>query len=463
MKGIYKRCSCRDESGRQLGKKCPDLEKRHHGSYTLFMRVDTTDKPRRQFKRSGFATVADATKAHDQIGDLVKLAGTDQVARNKIGDLIFATSKNGGELPDVEQTARRLGLNRDLDSAETFGAAWAAYLRNKQRAKKPSYGETLEQHGRCWLLPVLEDVAIDRINGDLCIEVFNRIDMFNEEWLAAKEEGREPNLPGDRREIAKYTGVATQHRIHATLRGFLNYLWKKQHKITYNPAYAVELEPEDREAPLVWDPDQVARFLNHHADDRLIAMWRIVLLRGLRRGELIGLPDSDVDVDESTLTVNVTLVRAGTRGLVWGAPKSRAGGRVVDLDPGTVDLYRAWRTRRKRDQLAAGSAWQGSPSAFVREDGSPLSPDWVSRRFKEMAREAGLPVIHLHAARHTAASMMFEAGDIDEKIVQETLGHSTIVLTRNTYQHVRRQKHKDAAASVANLLSPRKDDRKSGS
>ena len=60
-------------------------------------------------------------------------------------------------------------------------------------------------------------------------------------------------------------------------------------------------------------------------------------------------------------------------------------------------------------------------------------------------------MIKLHAARHTAASLMLEAG-LDVKIVQEVLGHSTSVITRDTYQHVRRKMHRAAAEKTVALL-----------
>ena len=60
-------------------------------------------------------------------------------------------------------------------------------------------------------------------------------------------------------------------------------------------------------------------------------------------------------------------------------------------------------------------------------------------------------MIKFHATRHTAASLMFDA-DVDVKIVQEVLGHSTSVITRDTYTHVRRRKHQDAAERTVALL-----------
>jgi integrase len=280
--------------------------------------------------------------------------------------------------------------------------------------------------------------------------VFERIDMFNEEIEAAREEKRAPVLPGDVRGRKKYTGVATQHRIYGVLRKFLNDQWKKAHKIPFNPVYAVELETETRDAPLVWDPAQVAHFLDFTVDDRLALLWEFVLLRGFRRGELCALADADVDTDRAAVTVNAALVQVNGK-LVWGKPKSKAGERVVGLDQDTTEGVKAHRTLRKRERLAAGEAWTESGQMFTDELGRPLHPEYVSRRFRALAAEAGLPVIKFHAARHTAATLALEAG-VDIKIVSEQLGHSTTRITQDLYQHVRLQLHHDSAEKVVALL-----------
>jgi integrase len=150
----------------------------------------------------------------------------------------------------------------------------------------------LEQHGRNWLLPVLADVALDRLTGEHCAMVFERIDMA----------------------------------------------------------------------------------------------------------------DADVDTARAAVTVNAALVQVGGR-LVWGRPKSKAGERVVALDSGSVASVKAHRTLRKRERLAAGEAWTDSGRMFTDELGEALHPDYVSRRFRELAKAAGLPVIRFHAARHTAATL----------------------------------------------------------
>jgi integrase len=443
-----KRCNCKGADGKELGRTCPKLTGRHHGTVGYDARIPTTSGVR-TLRRFGFPTKGDADKAAARVWDLIELAGADTKTQQQIGDLIFRATVRGGHLPAVEDVRRRLGLRRELDVSETFAEAWAEWLAGRRKAR-PSYAKMLEQHGRNWLLPVLGHVSLDRLTGEHCAMVFERIDTFNEETEAAREAGRKPVLPGDVRMKTRYTDVATQHRIYGVLRKFLNDQWRRAHKIPFNPIYMVELEPEVRTAPLVWDPAQVTRFLDFTADDRLACLWRFVLLRGFRRGEICALADTDVDTARSAVTVNAALVQVGGK-LVWGRPKSRAGERVVGLDRGSVEAVKAQRTLRKRERLAAGEAWEDSGRMFTDELGQALHPDYVSRRFRELAVEAGLPVIKFHAARHTAATLALEAG-VDIKIVSEQLGHSTTRITQDLYQHVRHQVHVDSAEKVVDLL-----------
>jgi integrase len=158
----------------------------------------------------------------------------------------------------------------------------------------------------------------------------------------------------------------------------------------------------------------------------------------------------------ATRQVAVALVRAAVWSkLVWGKPKSKAGERVVGLDKDSVKAGTEHRSRRRRERLAAGIAWEDSGRMFTAETGAPLKPDWISRRFKELTAEAGLPVIKFHAARHTAATLALQA-KVETKIVNEQLGHSTTRITEGLYQHVSVQMQIGAAETVVALLPQRK-------
>jgi hypothetical protein len=220
-----RRCNCKDGDGRELGRTCPRLGGRHHGTVGYDTRIPTSSGVR-TLRRFGFATKGEADAAARQVWGLIELAGGDTGTQQRIGDFIFKVTARGRQLPAVDDVRRRLGLRRELDASETFGDAWAEWLAGRRKARD-SYANMLEQHGPNWLLPVLKDIPLDRLTGEHCAMVFQRIDAFNEEIEAAREAGRKPVLPGDVRGRTRHTGVATQHRIYGVLRAFLNYQLKR--------------------------------------------------------------------------------------------------------------------------------------------------------------------------------------------------------------------------------------------
>jgi Phage integrase family len=95
--------------------------------------------------------------------------------------------------------------------------------------------------------------------------------------------------------------------------------------------------------------------------------------------------------------------------------------------------------------------WVDSGKVFTREEGSVLHPATVTDRFQTLAAAAKLPPIRLHDLRHGAASLMLAAG-VPAKVVQETLGHSTITLTLDTYTSVYSEVAAEAAEAAAALV-----------
>jgi integrase len=84
--------------------------------------------------------------------------------------------------------------------------------------------------------------------------------------------------------------------------------------------------------------------------------------------------------------------------------------------------------------------------------GDPLSPTNQTKIFQTAAAEAGPPPIRFHDMRHTAATILLAKG-VHIKLVLEMLGHSTIVLTLDTYSHVIPAMHGDAAAAMDALFT----------
>ena len=153
------------------------------------------------------------------------------------------------------------------------------------------------------------------------------------------------------------------------------------------------------------------------------ALWAAALYAGLRRGELMALRWQEVDLTEGAIEV----VRScDPKADQYIEPKSQAGRR-------RVPIAGALRLALLEHRVAFGSL---DPEALVfGEQGRPFDDEAVRARARETWTAAQLEPIGLHAARHTAASVMIAAG-VNVKALSEFLGHASITITLDLYGHL---------------------------
>jgi integrase len=177
-----------------------------------------------------------------------------------------------------------------------------------------------------------------------------------------------------------------------------------------------EYEPRERD---IWSQAEVRAFLRSAASDPLHAAWRLSLC-GLRRGEVLGLRWSDIDLKGRTLTVGQARVLVDCKVRVE-PPKSRNGKRTLPLDDALVAALKELRKRQAGESAAAGTAYQaglaelnwytpGDEYVITDELGVPVHPEWYSDEFARLLKRVGLRKIRLHDSRHTALSLMEKAG-----------------------------------------------------
>jgi integrase len=180
-------------------------------------------------------------------------------------------------------------------------------------------------------------------------------------------------------------------------------------------------------------------------------MFRVMVLRGCRRAELCGFRWSFADLDRGVLTVKRTVLQLGGKLHEEPAAKSKAGDRLVFLDAKTADLLRAHHKAQLRARMKAGPAWQDNDLVFCQPDGRPWNPDHVSKRFRKLAAQAGVPVIKLHeGGRHTGNSLMRDAG-VDQEVRMRESGHAGRDIN-DRYTHVLIEAHLAAAEQTAALV-----------
>ena len=212
----------------------------------------------------------------------------------------------------------------------------------------------------------------------------------------------------------------------------------------------MEIEAEKTTVRPIYDLPQLHHFFDHVADDRLAALWRLYGSWGLRRGEALALRWSAVNLAAGTIHVRESLGVVDGH-LVFGPTKTGSkGDRAFVVDEEMVAQLRAHQVRQKEERLRCAE-YDDRDLVFAREGGGPLRPEYVSKRFRALARGAGLPVIPLHSLRHSSATLLLRSG-VPMRVVSEVLGHSTMRVTSDTYSHVVDDLKIDAARRVGEAL-----------
>ena len=419
---VYRRCGCRDRvTGRQVTGACGRMADPGHGRWYFAVQVSTLVGRRERVRRGGFPTEVAAEGARQAF-------------------LTWAEPASAGRVWTVRRWLEQ----------------WLAEQSDQVRS---STLRGYREHVRHYLIPLLGRFRLASLR-------------------TAQVQAAMRIVASGRTRSGRLLASSTLERIRATLRSAMAEA-VRQGLIDVNPAARVRLPKQPRVRPVVWTPTReeawratgqrpavavwtrqhLATFLGHVRNDPLFVLWWLVALTGLRRGEIAALRWTDIDLDVGTLTVHDQIVVVDGRDVV-GFPKSASSRRTIALDKVTVDLLRGlW--RRHRDAMrATGRNRDGY--LFVDSNGRRLRPDYLTRRMGVLIADSRLPPVRLHDLRHGAASLALAAG-VELKVVQEMLGHASIVTTADIYTSVLSEPaHAAAEASAAFVLDAAKDRLKLG-
>jgi integrase len=279
---IFKRCGCRDPRTRKrLEQSCPRLAERRHGSWSFHCSVATMFGQRERVRRGGYATRRDAEAARDEL----------------------------------------LERSRAERTTQTWTVArWLRHWLSTRSSIRPSTLRSYTDHVERHLIPYLGRIRLGELTGRDVAAMF-----------AA--------LAGTQTRLGRPPTPSTLHRIRATLRSALNAAIRDG-LLRDNPARLAELptpcrpqaqvwtDPRvdawrrtgQRFAVAVWTAKQLVAFLDFVADDRLFAMWWLIALRGMRRGEAAGLRWVDVDLDQKIIMIDQQRLAYG-RTVAVGRPR----------------------------------------------------------------------------------------------------------------------------------------------
>jgi integrase len=123
----------------------------------------------------------------------------------------------------------------------------------------------------------------------------------------------------------------------------------------------------------------------------------------IRRGELLGLRWTDIDLENQTIQINNNLV-----GTLSKSPKSENSNRSIQLPESLIPILKKHRKLQIENRLKLGSGYVDEVFVCCNEDGSHYNPGYFSKKFKRFLANNDLPHIHFHDLRHSHATMLLK-------------------------------------------------------
>ena len=260
------------------------------------------------------------------------------------------------------------------------------------------------------------------------------LQQFYKKLLA---EGRVERIEAQKQ--PKGLSAKTVRNIHQIISSALK-LAIEQRLIAHNPADGCALPKAERKEMQTLPVEQLTSFLREAKDSGVFALYYIDLITGLRRGELLGLKWSDIDLEKGDLRVQRQIGRINGK-IIEMPLKTKNAYRTLPLSADAISVLKMQKCK------VGNSEW-----VFPSPTGGPMSPDGVLHMLHRVLKRAGLPKVRFHDLRHTFATLALQNG-VDIKTVSGMLGHFSAGFTLDTYAHVTTSAKREAAKTMGNILS----------
>jgi len=362
------------------------IKRDESGKWFYVVDVVGLDGKRRQSKRRGFATKKAA-----------------QVALTEL-----QADKQRGVFVAAERTTLGQFLIED-------------WLPARRASLRPSTVVSYEQLIRNYVLPRIGGVRLQAVDGP----TLNRL------YADLLESGRI-----DTRKMAHGAGLApkTVRNLHGVLtKAFRDAI--RWDRVQRNPCDAADPPKGASPEMKAWTSEEMRTFVRSVQSHRWVAIWTLLATTGMRRGEILGLRWSDIDLEAASMTIRSTRIRYG-KTTAESTPKTARGNRTIAMGPATVAVLRTWRKQQTADRLFMGGGWQNvGDHVATLPDGAPPNPEAFSNLFAGLVKRAGLPPIRLHDFRHSYATSALASG-VAVKVVSQRIGHADVGVTLKVYAHV---------------------------
>ena len=212
--------------------------------------------------------------------------------------------------------------------------------------------------------------------------------------------------------------------------------------IPYNPTANCKLPQKEKKEMQIIPPEKLGTYLKAAEEHGVLPMFYLELTTGLRRGELLALLWTDLNIKQKCLTVSKSVSR-GKGELRVTEPKTKNSIRTVYIDDEAIRLLE---DEHKKHPL--------NPYMFPSPvTGGMYGPDCVARMHKKLLKKAGIEEhVRFHDLRRTFATLALQNG-VDPKTVSRMLGHYSAEFTLDVYTNVTKDMQKEAAERIGGFMA----------
>jgi integrase len=321
------------------------------------------------------------------------------------------------------------------------------WLREVVSHKRATTARGYESVVRLHIVPVLGKKRLDKLTGadvrhliavcrQKCLCCTNRYDMHRKKEQQCCSVGK----------CCKRTPSTRQIQyIHAVLRNALSNA-ERDEIITRNVAKLVQIPAPRYKIGKGLPVGDVKRILAEAQRTRLYALYVLAATLGFRRGELLGLRWSDLDLDLGTVAPAKTVQRVNGR-LLMDDTKTEDSDNTIPLPKITRRVLLEHRDRQAVERAAAGELWTEHDLVFPTSIGTPMEPRSLNRHFEGIRLRAGYPHVRLHDFRHTVVSLLLQL-KTPPHVVQRIARHADLDVTLGIYAHTDLDAMREALDSI---------------
>lgn len=303
---------------------------------------------------------------------------------------------------------------------------------------KPATYAMYETMVRVYIVPALGRKRLDRLTIRDIQSWVNQLATTCQCCAQGKDEAR----PKDKRRCCALGKCCEQHTSTRTIQAARNVLRTAlNHAMTEellgrNPAALARVRGPRKRRREPWTVDEARRFLESAKQDGdpLYAAYVLILVLGLRRGEVLGLTWNDVRVTAAELHINWQLQRVSHH-LLHSDTKTEGSTAVLPLPDICLTALKIRREQQDQSRSVAADAWHDLGLVFTTRWGTPIEPRNFNRSFDARCAKAGVRRIRVHDTRHTCGSLL-AALDVHPRVAMQILRHSKISITMEIYTEV---------------------------